>query len=170
MKRTRVLGGLLAASAALIAAVVFCFPASARQTRVPEVIPPLPVIPAPSVSVPSDLPPVLDVTRPVPPIQQTYAPHPAPTWNGGTATAATFTEPPPVSPKDATVDELIARLAELKAKEAELTEILRTKLLMQQRGLEKLKKLGVAIEDENTAPMQRVPPSAVPSPVGPSAY
>ena len=174
MKRTRILGGLLAASAVIVAAVVLSLPALARQDNGP----------APAYAQPAkDLDGV--VTRILTPAVAKDAPQPtaevAPVPDralmfeiAGAMNAATGnlnipvlapSEKKPADSKEVSVDDLIARLAELKAKEAELTELLRTKLQMQQIGLKKLEKLGVTIEKENAGPGTTSPlPGTVASP------
>jgi type IV secretory pathway VirB10-like protein len=52
----------------------------------------------------------------------------------------------PAPPKEQSVEELIEQLVTLKAKEAEVTALLKAKLEKQRGGIEKLRKLGVAID------------------------
>ena len=173
MKRTRVLGGLLAASAALVAAIVLSLPASARQSGGP----------APAYASPKSIEELTEkegftrfemkTTRaptaqvaPVP--DRAFMAEIAGAMNAATGNlnspVLAPTEKKPADSKEASVDELIARLAELKTKEAELTTQLREKLSKQQNGLKRLEKLGVKVEEENTPPACRQPgPSSQPS-------
>ena len=169
MKRTRILGGLLAASAALVAAIVLSLPASARQSGgpAPSYAPPSKDIDG--VVVTRELTPGVVKDAPLPSTQVAPVPDRSFMVELGAATGnlnipvLAPAEKKPTDPKEATVDELIARLAELKTKEAELTTLLREKLSKQQNGLKRLKKLGVTVEEENTPPANNQPlPSTVP--------
>jgi hypothetical protein len=85
VSRTRVLGGVLVVSAALVAAVALCVPASSRQTG----LEPVQALALPAAAL---------VRANLGAMNCTCVP----------ATSA----PEAANPKDATVDELIARLAE----------------------------------------------------------